>query len=363
MIRIFKHMLLCSTALLLSACARGQATIKELKFDRTEWDFGTIREVDGKVSHTFTFTNTGPVPFVIEEIQTSCGCTVPTYSRTPIKPGEKSTVTVTYDPYNRPGKFVKDLLICTDGRSRRQLIRIRGTVEERPRTVEDDYPFALGHGVRSDNILLGFRYVGLGTSVSRVINYFNTSDQEVALQLRPQTSSGFLAVDAPDTICAGCKGTITFTYQLDRTPRSYGTMSDVFTVSLNGTPSNNRFTATAIGTDDFSETDLGQAPRAQLDESFHNFEEIRRGQTYTHTFTLSNTGAQPLAIRRIVLRNGLETSLKEGTTVPPGGSIDFSVGLRTAAYNPGRLFETLSFIVNDPRKPLRDIRLTAIITE
>ena len=79
-----------------------------LVFTPDAWDFGTIREEQGRVSHTFTGENRSERPVVILDVVTSCGCTVPQFSRKPVLPGEKTQITVTFDPANRPGTFSKE---------------------------------------------------------------------------------------------------------------------------------------------------------------------------------------------------------------------------------------------------------------
>lgn len=90
-------------------------------------DFGTIKEAGGPVSHTFEFTNTGNEPLVIINVNASCGCTRPEYSKEPIKPGKKGKIKVTYNPAGRPGEFSKDVKIRTNG-NKRPILKITGTV-------------------------------------------------------------------------------------------------------------------------------------------------------------------------------------------------------------------------------------------
>ena len=82
-----------------------------LVFDRPAWDFGTIRETDGPVTHRFVCRNEGEHPEVILQVTTTCGCTTPRYTRKPILPGEEAEITVTYDPANRPGNFSRKLAV------------------------------------------------------------------------------------------------------------------------------------------------------------------------------------------------------------------------------------------------------------
>jgi len=50
-----------------------------MSFERTEHNFGTIKEEMGAVMTWFEFTNTGKSPLIIQRVSASCGCTTPTY--------------------------------------------------------------------------------------------------------------------------------------------------------------------------------------------------------------------------------------------------------------------------------------------
>ena len=55
----------------------------QIKFDKTTHNFGSFSENEPKVSCSFTFTNIGEQPLVINQAIASCGCTVPEYTKTP----------------------------------------------------------------------------------------------------------------------------------------------------------------------------------------------------------------------------------------------------------------------------------------
>ena len=68
----------------------------EISFEKTEHDFGTIDQGTA-VEHTFKFTNTGNAPLVITNATSSCGCTVPTWTKEPIAPGETGEMLVKFN--------------------------------------------------------------------------------------------------------------------------------------------------------------------------------------------------------------------------------------------------------------------------
>jgi hypothetical protein len=94
------------------------------------YDFGIIQESKGKVKHDIKFTNDNEIPLIINNIETSCGCTVPLWVADSIAPGESTTIQVTYNPEGRPGKFIKSVLIkaSTREKSFNRYVNIKGFV-------------------------------------------------------------------------------------------------------------------------------------------------------------------------------------------------------------------------------------------
>lgn len=103
----------------------GKAPV--MSFTEKEFDFGTIKEGD-KVEHVFTFTNTGDGDLLIVDAKGSCGCTVPVFKKEPIKPGETSTMKVTFDSTGKPGKQQKSVNITTNTASGNELLTIKAEV-------------------------------------------------------------------------------------------------------------------------------------------------------------------------------------------------------------------------------------------
>ena len=98
-----------------------------LVFADTICDMGYIATDGGRQLCTFECINQGDAPVSIVGARSSCGCTVPSYPTTPIQPGEKAVVTVTYDPAGRPaGEFEKTITIVTTGTPRELRLRIKG---------------------------------------------------------------------------------------------------------------------------------------------------------------------------------------------------------------------------------------------
>lgn len=126
-----KKILILMIALLVScgiSVSAADKTKGRIKFTETTYDFGNVREDGGKVTHEFTFTNTGKEPLTIKSATAECGCTRPEFSREPIAPGESGVIKVTYNPLGRPGGFTKVVTVKCTGNPGKVNLKIRGTV-------------------------------------------------------------------------------------------------------------------------------------------------------------------------------------------------------------------------------------------
>jgi P pilus assembly chaperone PapD len=103
-------------------------TPSQLKWEKETHEFGTIEQ--GKpVSYEFTFTNTTNKDITLTNVKASCGCTATNYTKTAVKPGDKGTVTATYNAA-AGGAFHKTVTVMTsEENSAPKVITIKGTVK------------------------------------------------------------------------------------------------------------------------------------------------------------------------------------------------------------------------------------------
>ena len=100
-----------------------------MQFNGTTVDYGTIDKGSDPI-RKFTFTNTGNEPLIIKNAKGSCGCTVPTYPKEPIMPGESNVIEVRYDT-NRVGAFNKTITLTTnETASETRTLTIKGDVKD-----------------------------------------------------------------------------------------------------------------------------------------------------------------------------------------------------------------------------------------
>jgi len=109
--------------------AFAQETSKaEFKFEKETHDFGKIPQ--GKpVTHVFTFTNVGTDPIIISEVKPSCGCSVAEFTKTPVKPGETGTISVTYNAAAKQ-PFTKSFTVRSNTKTPVKTLYIKGEVTD-----------------------------------------------------------------------------------------------------------------------------------------------------------------------------------------------------------------------------------------
>jgi hypothetical protein len=132
-----KHITLFIAVLLASAGLFAQDNDSEgsvMKFDKSlinengqvVYDYGTIAQNSDGTSE-FTFKNAGKEPLVLSRVRSSCGCTVPTWPRKPIMPGEEEVIKVKYDT-RRMGRIYKSISIYSNANNSPIVARIKGEV-------------------------------------------------------------------------------------------------------------------------------------------------------------------------------------------------------------------------------------------
>lgn len=99
-----------------------------MTFEGTIVDYGQI-EQNSEPLRIAKFTNTGTEPLVIKSARGSCGCTVPTYPKQPIMPGETAEIEVRYDT-KRVGKINKTVTITTNEGGDPHVLKVIGKISK-----------------------------------------------------------------------------------------------------------------------------------------------------------------------------------------------------------------------------------------
>lgn len=112
----------------------------KMVFEEMVVDYGVI-EQHSEPLRQLKFVNNGTEPLVITNARGSCGCTVPSYAKEPIMPGEESVIEIRYAT-NRLGKFSKKVTITTNEGTEPHVINVKGEVFEKEK--EESVPASKG---------------------------------------------------------------------------------------------------------------------------------------------------------------------------------------------------------------------------
>lgn len=118
---------------------KPEGPLPAISFAETEFDFGTIREGE-VVEHTYTVTNTGEAPLIIQNAQPSCGCTAPDWTKTPIPVGGKGFVKARFDSNGKPNMQNKTITVSANTWPKQTVLRFKAMVTPKTQQQPSEGP-------------------------------------------------------------------------------------------------------------------------------------------------------------------------------------------------------------------------------
>ncbi|MBP7273656.1 MAG: DUF1573 domain-containing protein [Saprospiraceae bacterium] len=103
------------------------STVAKIKFEHTEYDFGKVSE-GTIVNHSYKFTNIGTVPLVIADVRSTCGCTVPEWTKEPILPNASDEIKVQFKTQGKENEQDKPVTIFANTYPNATEVRLKGFV-------------------------------------------------------------------------------------------------------------------------------------------------------------------------------------------------------------------------------------------
>ncbi len=207
---------------------------QEIEFNELNWDFGTIEEMGGKVSHTFEFKNIGKSPVVIVNVRATCGCTTSEFSREPVAVGAHSKLEVTFDPRYRPGIFRKSIYVHSSVSREPFRLSIMGRVTPRVLSLEERYPFVLTQGGRLGEMYLMVRGVSVGAMMQTSVEYYNEGRRDMKIEFRPRHESKHLKLFYGEKVAAESGGTMDVGYFVEEGDDVDVMLCDTLDIYING---------------------------------------------------------------------------------------------------------------------------------
>ncbi len=346
-------------SLLVAALTVCGALHGEVRWLDSVHNFGAFDEEDGSVSCTFRMVNKGPDEVSVRSARASCGCTAPHYPHEAIAPGDTASITVTYNPTGRPGRFAKTVKITLSDQSV-QTLTIKGVVIGSQNTLRSRYPIEAGR-IKLRNRQVPFGTVYQGKAKSAYLEIYNSSHEPLHLSWR--NVPAYLRITAAqDTVAPGEQGV----YSMVLTPSKsdiYGILTDSVELIVPGDPDPVKIDLTAIVEEDFSRLTPGQranAPVIAIEPERVDFGEFPGEGTIALPFEILNRGKSDLLIRRAyTIDPGITVSLPS-KKVKKGKRIKGTVTVDPGQLPTPLLNARIQIISNDPDNPLAILRVVGI---
>ncbi|MBR5249762.1 MAG: DUF1573 domain-containing protein [Bacteroidales bacterium] len=339
-----------------------------IEFDKSVHDFGDFMISDGKKTCTFTYKNISDSPLVIHDIITSCGCTDPVWSKQPVHPGKQGTIQVTFNNDLGPYPFDKALTVYVSNVHKPVILRIRGNVLDRKRSLEELFPIRIGSlGLREAPLNLG--QIEQGVSRSETIEVANLSDRPIQVSFTHNTPGLYLQLDHP-TIPAKGKTQLRYSIDTEKTrEKLWGKNTFEATVQINGKAQQKPIQVIALIKENFAgytEQQRRSGALPQFQNSSADFKRIKSTDSATVSYTCKNAGKVPLVIYKIDGSDpGLEMEFPKEIAPGSSGTIRVKVTPEALAQqkNEEEILFILTVITNSPVRPLTSLFITGVVED
>ncbi|WP_246202726.1 DUF1573 domain-containing protein [Fulvivirga lutimaris] len=338
--------------------------VEPITFSEKSFDFGNVKEVDGPITHEFTFTNNSQEPIRILNVKASCGCTTPAWTRDSIAPGNTGYIQAQYNPRNRPGVFNKSLTITTSlGETLR--LYIRGEVEPKVLTIEEKLRTEMG-GIRMKypSVNLGKVYINKPAAV-RKYDIYNQTDVDITFSDDYAAPDHIKVSFEPKTLGSKSSGYLVVTYDA-AVKNDYGFMNDRISFQTNEPEDKvKELTVYATIEDYFAPIppeELSEVPRLKIENSVYDFGRVSKEKESKYQFVVKNTGNSDLTIKKISPNCTCVTGVLSDEVIKPGGQANLDV-----TFNPegrrGNQQKSITLYSNDPKSSAQRITIKAYVQE
>lgn len=315
-------------------------------FDHTNWNFGSIREEDGVVSHDFTIFNPTDRPLRVTGSAPSCTCIMAQLPDEPLQPGQAADITVFYSPSGAVGLTHRTIEILGPKGSSLGVLSTDADVTPADRSIEERYPIVLAPSLYSNMDTVPFGYLAPGEKESKVIYFANASKERIYLELS-QCGSGHLQVQCPPVIGPGKEVPVMLTYSMP-SDINFVSIYDTLSVRIEGQQMGGRVRASAICLTKGGEG--AGAPRLRTYPSVVELKSRPFGKARRGSVELSNDGSNDLVINGVEAPFGVEFSLVAGSIIAGGKTVKATL---TAPESKESI--VIRIFTNDSIRPYKDI--------
>lgn len=337
-----------------------------VSFEHTKFDFGPINENVKFATHRFNYTNVGDAPLIINNVQTSCGCTTPEWTHDTLMPGESGFVNARYETTNRIGKFQKSVTVYTNSTENAIIfLDISGDVYREGVDLESNTQFQYNYGkITFSKPSISFSPLLDNAVDTQTIVITNETPQTVDFYaLDPKILPSYLQVLSWPTTLEPDEH-FKIKVQIDSRKINYYGFG-TYEIPINsGSPAMPFGSILVTFTrkqyfPKLSASQLAKTPRLTLDKKEHNFGAIEAtGDLITTEFKFTNSGKQVLKIFNLDPSCGCITVKAPKMQLQPGESMQVRVIFDTVTKK-GYANYSIGIVCNDPTNPEFSIPIKA----
>ena len=334
-----------------------------VRFEEKTHDFGDLLVSDKSVSCKFEFTNISKKPVVVHNVVSSCGCTVPHWTKEPVKPGEKGSIEVTYKNDQGAYPFNKSITAYISGINRPVILHIKGVVYGKKLSIKEMYTHVIGSkvGTRESTLLIGNMYQG--KSRSDATSIANLTKKPVKVRIESDDPALTMVV-VPNPIPAGDKASLTYTVNTKNGEKKWGKTEYWASFTIDSEPAEEKIKVVANIAEDFDGYTQAMKEKAAVpsfEKGYLDLQAVEEGITVDHTIIVKNTGKSQLVIYKADSDDGRATILtKAPVKVSPGKTAEIKIKYDTTGLS-GEFVSIVTLTTNAPLRPRLDFFISGAI--
>ncbi|MDZ4839916.1 MAG: DUF1573 domain-containing protein [Bacteroidota bacterium] len=324
-----------------------------LRFDNPHHDFGSVKEEENVVHHTYKVFNDGDTDLLITKVAPSCGCTVAEYTKTGIAPKQSGYIKASFDVVNKHGKQDKSITIYSNGSPAVHLLSFSATISERPRKWTDTFLHSSG-SLYYESSTVGFTTISADeTDTVGYLRMYNSGANPVIIKEFRASVDWITPVEIPFTINPGERKLFGVHYNAQKA-NDFGLLYNEIKIST----TDDKFPEKTIGviaeivpaSKILTKEDALNAPKIFLPTLSHDFGVVKQGADATYSFNFSNTGKSDLKVLKIKTSCGCTAGEASKTTLKKGEAANIKVNFSSRGMQ-GIETKNVKIYTNDPARP------------
>jgi hypothetical protein len=327
-----------------------------LVFTEKTHDFGSMKEDGGNVATEFTFINKSGRPIRIVNVQPSCGCTTPDWTREPIEDGKSGVIKASFDPRGKIGYFNKAITVTTDYNSTPITLAIKGNVEGK----SGDSEFEVINGslkTKVSTLNIGKIFINKENGWK---SFEIKNGGKSVLTFAEVKAPVYIKVQLPQQLKSGEKGQLKLFYDT-KLKNAYGFTSDNIEISTNDTDKPLKMFSVFATIEEFfppltAET-IETAPVLKMENAEIKFGELSENSTLNREVIIKNAGKKELNLRALQANCTCITAVADAMTLKPGATANVKISFAPKG-RPGIQNKSIAIYSNDPRNPVQRITLS-----